>query len=136
MLDFVLDYFIKYLTKGVVAEKVTIDQLNKSPNIESATPDLDDDNVASIIKKKRDMIETMSELMQLLQPDSNIRQFDDAKFIEAIIQIITFTSVNQECLTGKVDFDRQFRICVEIYMSKICTIDKLLEILDKTMSVI
>jgi hypothetical protein len=73
MLDFVLDYFIKYLTKGVVAEKVNIDQHNKSPHIESATPDLDDVNVASIIKKKRDMIETMSELMQLLQPDSNIR---------------------------------------------------------------
>jgi hypothetical protein len=106
MLDFVLDYFIKYLTKGVVAEKVKIDQLNKSPHIESATPDLDDSNVTSIIKKKRDMIETMSELMQLLQPDSNIRQFDDGKFIEAIIQIITFTSVNQECLTSKVDFDR------------------------------
>jgi hypothetical protein len=106
MLDFVLDYFIKYLTKGVVAEKVNIDQLNKSPNIERATPDLEDANVASIIKKKRDMIETMSELMQLLQPDSKIRQFDDAKFMEAIIQIITFTSANQECLTGKVDFDR------------------------------
>ena len=105
MLDFVLDYFIKYLTKGVVAEKFDID---KSPNKESAAaPNLDNAKVASIIKKKRDMIETMSELMQLLQPDSNIRrQFDDAKFIEAIIQIITFTSMNQECLAGKVDFDR------------------------------
>jgi hypothetical protein len=106
MLDFVLDYFIKYLTKGVVAEKVDIDPFNKSSNKESATPNLDDSKVVSIIKKKRDMIETMSELMQLMQPDSNIRQFDDAKFIEAIIQIITFTSANQECLTGKVDFDR------------------------------
>ena len=106
MLDFVLDYFIKYLTKGVVAEKVVIDPFNNSPPRESATPDLHSTKVASIIKKKRDMIETMSELMQLLQPDSSIRQFDDAKFIEAIIQIITFTSVNQECLTGKVDFDR------------------------------
>ena len=106
MLDFVLDYFIKYLTKSVVAEKVVIDPFNNSPPRESATPDLDSTKVASIIKKKRDMIETMSELMQLRQPDSSIRQFDDAKFIEAIIQIITFTSVNQECLTGKVDFDR------------------------------
>lgn len=106
MLDFVLDYFNKYLTKGLVAEKVVIDPFNNSPPRESATPDLDDAKVASIIKKKRDMIETMSELMQLLQPDSSIRQFDDAKFIEAIIQIIAFTSVNQEVLTGKVDFDR------------------------------
>lgn len=73
MLDFVLDYFIKYLTKGLVAEKVDINQQNNSPHIESASQDLHDAKIASIIKKKRDMIETMSELMQLLQPDSNIR---------------------------------------------------------------
>ena len=73
MLDFVLDYFIKYLTKGLVAEKVDINQQNNSLHIENASQDVHDAKIASIIKKKRDMIETMSELMQLLQPDSNIR---------------------------------------------------------------
>ena len=79
------------------------------------------------------MIEIMSELIQLLQPESSIGQFDDTKFIEAMIQIIIFTSVNQSFLQTDVDFDRQFRICIEVYMSKVRSIEKLLDILDKTM---
>ena len=44
--------------------------------------------------------------------------------------------MNQSSLTTDVDFDRQLRICIEVYMSKIRSIDKLLDIMDKTMQVI
>ncbi len=35
-----------------------------------------------------------------------------------------------------IDLDKQLRICIEVYMSKIRSIDKLLDILDKTMQVV
>jgi len=95
MLDIVLDYFIKFLTKGILPDKPSATINFLIPTVDGSTPHHDDKIITSLVKKKRNMVEIMTELMQLLQPDSNIRQFDDAKFIDAIIQIIIFTSVNQ-----------------------------------------
>jgi hypothetical protein len=128
MLDFVLDYFVKYLVKGITPEKTN----------QGAIVDFNQDSVDHIIQKKKYMIEIMSELIHLIPLESSsLRQFDDGRFIDSIIQLITFISANQlSSLTTTADYDRQIRICLEIYMSKLRNMEQLLDILDKTFPII
>jgi len=45
--------------------------------------------------RKKNMIEVMSDMMQLLSPESNIRQFDDLRFIETLNHLINFMYIHQ-----------------------------------------
>lgn len=67
MLDFILDFFIKYLVKGIINEGNGNSPENKimgSP--ESHTPMHDEQTSNDIMIRKKNMIEVMSDLMQLL----------------------------------------------------------------------
>ena len=91
MLDFILDFFIKYLVKGIINERN-----GNSPGLklmgspESHTPMHDELSSNDIMIRKKNMIEVMSDLMQLLSQDSNIRLFDDLRFIDTLNQLINF----------------------------------------------
>jgi hypothetical protein len=95
MLDFILDIFIKHLLKDLVVSNGNGNggspgrHLACSP--ESYTPNVDEHGALEILTNKKNMIEIMSELIQLLSPDTNIRQFDDLRFIETLYQILHFT---------------------------------------------
>lgn len=50
----------------------------------------------------------------------NIRQFDDLRYIEAFSHFISFTARLERLEKGQQEeLDKQMRICIEIYLSKI-----------------
>lgn len=77
----------------------------------------------------------MTDCMQFLTPEMNLRQFDDFRFVEAIFHIINFSSripsLDRVLLSG---LEKQLRICIEIYLSKIRDPEQLLSLLDYLMS--
>ena len=56
MLDLILDYFIIYLTQGIIPDK-------SLPSADGSTPHRDETSISYLVKKKRDMIEIMTELL-------------------------------------------------------------------------
>ena len=91
MLDFILDFFIKYLVKGIINERNgNSPALKLMGSPESHTPMHDELSSNEIMIRKKNMIEVMSDLMQLLSQDSNIRLFDDLRFIDTLNQLINF----------------------------------------------
>lgn len=120
MLDFILDFFIKYLMKGIINEgngNSPVPKIMGSP--ESHTPMHDEDSCNDILIRKKSMIEVMSDLMQLLSSDSNIRLFDDLRFIDTLNQLINFMYLHQGTSQIPLVVERELRICIEIYMSKL-----------------
>jgi hypothetical protein len=80
----------------------------------------DENGANEILTKKRNMIMVMSDLMQLLSPETNIRQFDDLRFIETLYQLINFTFLHHRYSPALPNIiERELRICIEIFMSKI-----------------
>jgi hypothetical protein len=67
MLNFVLDYFLKYLVSGIIPDKDRAHSETISPNNDSNT------EVELLLTSKRNMLEVMSDIMYLLQPELNIR---------------------------------------------------------------
>lgn len=65
MLNFVLDYFIKYLVSGIIPDKAHSETI--SPNNDNNT------EIEDLLTSKRNMLEVMSDVMYLLQPELNIR---------------------------------------------------------------
>ena len=67
----------------------------------------------------------------------NIRQFDDLRYVEAIFHIINYAShvpdIEPEL---QVELERNLRICVEIYLSKIKDVSYLISVLDLLMSAV
>jgi hypothetical protein len=65
----------------------------------------------------------------------NIRQFDDLRYIEAVSQIINYTShvigVDQ---LDQDELEKKLRICIEIYLSKIEKVEQLISVIDNLMS--
>ena len=55
----------------------------------------DETSCNEIMIRKKNMIEVMSDMMQLLSPESNIRQFDDLRFIETLNLLINFMYIHQ-----------------------------------------
>lgn len=67
MLDFILDFFIKYLVKGIINDgngNMAEQKIIGSP--ESHTPIHDETTCNDVMIRKKNMIEVMSDLMQLL----------------------------------------------------------------------
>ena len=79
----------------------------------------DEDSCNDILIRKKSMIEVMSDLMQLLSSDSNIRLFDDLRFIDTLNQLINFMYLHQGTSQIPLVVERELRICIEIYMSKL-----------------
>lgn len=124
MLDFILDIFIKHLHKDLASVNnlgnggSPAHHLACSPD--SRTPNVDENGAIEILTTKKNMIDVMSELMQLLSPDTSIRQFDDLRFIESLYQILHYTFALHRHQTAVPELiERQLRICIEIYLSKI-----------------
>jgi hypothetical protein len=82
MLDFILDLFIKYLALGLINEGTGTNNHGSPGNgggnrhyssPESHTPMHDEQGANDVLTKKKNMIVVMSDLMQLLSPETNIR---------------------------------------------------------------
>lgn len=86
MLDYVLDLFVRHLIQGIMPDKDKQHSETLSPDHQNVH------EIADMLRAKVNLIEVMSECMELLQPEMNIRQFDDLRYIEGVSHIISYTS--------------------------------------------
>jgi hypothetical protein len=128
MLDQVLDFFNRYLVRGIVPEKDKVSS-------ETLSPQATNFEIYELLYSKKDLIDVMSDVLLFLQPELNIRQYDDYRFIEAIFQLINYSAhVRAMDSQLQMDLEKNMRICIEIYLSKIRELDHLISILDYLMS--
>jgi hypothetical protein len=67
MLDFLLDFFMRHLMQGILPDKDKQHSETLSPDHQNMA------EVKHMLRAKRNMIDVMSECMEMLQPDMNIR---------------------------------------------------------------
>ncbi|CDW80807.1 UNKNOWN [Stylonychia lemnae] len=119
MLDYVLEYFLKFLALGIKQER-----------IDSQSPKLNYKEVEKLVFIKRNLLEVFCEIMKLMTEDSNIRQFNGIRYLEEIYHLILYFSSYQIETALQYEIEKQIRIYSETYLSKINDSEQLINILD------
>ena len=84
MLDYVLDYFMKSLLSRILP-------VDRDHN-EVHSPQISEEEAERILTVKVDILEVFSDMMRLMSPEMNIRQFDGLRYIDAFIHVINFAA--------------------------------------------
>lgn len=118
MLDFIIDSFKDYLMQGITPDK-------DKPQSEPYSPNHNHHDLHRLLEGKKNLMDVMSDCMFYLSPEMNLRQFNDLGFIEALMSLINFCSHLNKGIDKllQADLERQMRICMEIYLSKITDVE-------------
>ena len=80
--------------------------------------------------KKKNILVVFAELMKLMNTEKNLKQFVSMKYPEAFIQLTHYISTLPLERTLLHEFERAFKVWVEIYFSKFTQVEYLISNLD------